>query len=344
MENKLLLGFIVFSLTASGLAYGQPFEYDVPFQYGDNGCAVFDDGPYMLAQCYMEETRFGDDPKDPENPYNLDTSTDDGCLEGYTRDMDNLPMCVLDEVIEKEALEKCFNDPKCPVGFWEDEDGNIVNNQEELDKDPEFVSNQIPDDSYKCGYDIGLYQNEDRFDVPIELWIDENGQTHVRLYQDQSVVPDNYTSEEDLAVQACLAQWDLEKRVKHDTGFGVSTVPNSEDIFQHHSDVAFGIPPISQDMVNQQANADFENTQLKNLICNGYYSNEYKISFGCDPEDPYVTDDSKKPTMEEVFPDWMAAKINQYNLDGGAEMAKEKQRENIFKQMDSLRKQLAGLN
>lgn len=342
-EQKVLDDLNQYRLTAEIRVYEGEVTIPLKHPLESKECRYHPDDPRVWTECVFIGPLINgtSGPDCSPNELNLCVGTENGCLEGYVRDIETQE-CKLPEQIEKEALEKCFNDTSCPVGLWEDEDGNIVNNQGTIgdgtatSQSPE----ELPESIYKCGYDIGLYQNEEQFEVPIDFWIDEDGQTHVRLYQDDGVKTDNFTTVEELAVEACLGQWDLEVREAIDVR---TTVPNSEDFTPHHSDAAFGIPPIGQARVNEEANKDFDNLSFQNLICNGPYSQAYKTQQGCEPEKGYEHDETKVPEMKNVISDEIGNKINQYNEDDGENMSKDLQKENIAEQIRALQKQLAGL-
>ena len=343
MIPRLLIAFSAFSVAAiflSSAANAETFTYEVPFDYGDNGCTVFEDGEYKLAQCYMEESRFNSDPKDPVNPpENLSTDTDDGCAEGLDRDIETNE-CKTPEDIARDALAACKEDLTCPSGFYEQPDGTVIN-FDDLIAESQKTPDVLPDEGYyMCANDIALYQGGNQFDVPIEIWIDDDGNKNVRLIDDNSIKTDQFTTMEELAIEACFGQWDLEIREAVDIR---TMVPNSEDYAPYHSDVAFGIPAISQDRLNELQNEDAPMVvSIKNIICNGYYSDAYKISYGCD-KDAAFENLYDAPELSNVFPDEIASKINQYNNDDGAAMAKQLQKDHITDKLLSLQKQLRAL-
>lgn len=342
MPDKLLLGFVLFSLASIGLvsANAEEFTVEVPFEYGDNGCTEFKDGEWKLYQCYMEETRFnGTD----NNPNHLSTETDDGCLDGYDRDV-TTNECKLPSVIEAEAWQECYDDPNCPVGIFI-KDGIVTNNQEIIDDIDGINTSFYSEGIIYCGYDIDLYQTNDKFEIPTVEYTDENGNPAIRLDKNsdmKSINLANYPDEKErrMAVEACLGQTTLEKQQKFGGVGSITAVPNSEDYFPHHSEVAFGIPPISQAMVNADANKGFTNTSVENLICNGFYSQLTKLYFGCDPETGYVTT-LPTPTMNDAFNAKMQKEINTFNNDDGYKMSQDLFHE---KSVEALQRQLANQN
>lgn len=349
MVNSLLLGFLVFSLASIGLisAHAEQFTVEVPFDYGDNGCTEFVDGEWKLYQCYMEETHFPADP--PSNPDNLSTETDDGCLEDYDRDH-TTEECKLTTVIEAEALQECYDDIHCPVGFWETEDGEIVNNQDKIDledKATPTVGDGIPDGVFMCGRDIALYQDGTTYETPTESWIDRDGKFHIRVEIDGSLKAINLSNYPEIkadrmAAQECIAQHALKIREAIDQRL---TVTNADDIFFDHKDIAQFIPPISAERVNAEANAETDNNKsIKDLICltNSPYSLETKKYYGCE-KDYGVSDESLKTEIGNTFSPEMAAKIKQFNDDGGAEMASDIHTALINEQLAALRAQLESL-
>lgn len=307
------------------IASAEPFTAEVPFNYTKSGGTLTQNtDDYKKFEMYAEwksDEKFMED----NNPYHLDISTNDGCLEGYDRDIET-DECKLTEVIAAEALADCKADLTCPSGNFRLDNGTTINYDELITHDPvqSVQVEEIPDDAFYCGYDISLYQDGSQFETPVVVWTDEDGQNHVQIYVDKSLKSINLKnypaiSKERMAAQACLAQWELEKREAIDVR---TTVPNDEDYFVYHAQVASGIPAIGQDRVNNDANKDHQNTPLRNLICNGYYTIEYKKSFGCKYDFP-VGDLSKVPTVENVIPLDMGARIEQFNNDGGYHMALE---------------------
>jgi len=245
---------------------------------------------------------------------------------------------------EAEAIADCKADLTCPSGNYQYPDGTIVDFDEDIEEPPEDLP---PEGVYRCGYDIALYQDGSQFDVPIEIWIDLDGNKNVRLVKDYSLVSDKHTTIDELAVDACFAQWSLEIRehIVGPEGTTITKVPNSEDKQINHQDFAFGIPPITQALVNTEANKDTPaNISIRNLICNGNYEKFYKDSFidpvtgqGCTTEPLKGAD---PPEAKQVIPDWMQDDIDQYNLDGGKQMAKDKKTADLNREIANLVKQL----
>lgn len=256
---------------------------------------------------------------------------------------------VTTEEFEREAWTECYENLTCPVGLFEQPDGTIVNFEEILEEDLQSEANVIQEEEvFKCGYDISLYQDGTQFEVPIEVWTDTDGNKHVRIDKDYSlkaldlkVHPEIRNSR--LAVEACFGQWDLEKRehIFGAEGTTITKVSNEDDVQQYHAEAAFGIPPISQDMVNLDANKDRQtNLSIDNLICNGNYEHSYKKLFGCFTEWP---EGDTVPTIEDTFPEWLKSKIDQYNRDGGAAMATEINKDNTAQSLLRLQTQLRSL-
>lgn len=250
-----------------------------------------------------------------------------------------------DEVHTAEAIADCKEDLTCPSGNYEMPDGTVVDLDEEIAKS-QNTPDELPDEGvFKCGYDISLWQDGSQFEAPIEIWIDSDGNKNVRLVDNNLIETDNQTTPSDLAVEACFAQWELEKREKitGEEGTTITMVDNSNEIQIYHSDAAFGIPPIGQAQVNERANVGFSNTSIKNTICNGYIDNNYKKEYGCFDDDEVPQGDEPKP-LTNLIPESIESKIEQYNRDGGAAMAKQLQKEHITDKLLALQKQLRSLN
>jgi len=241
---------------------------------------------------------------------------------------------------QAEAKADCKESLTCPSGNYQFTNGTIVDFDDfiELSQPTPFV---LPEESFRyvCANDIALYQDGYQFEAPFEIWIDKDGKKNVRLLDDNSVEADNKTTPDELAVEACFAQWNLEIR----DNIAVRTIVTGEDDRQiYHAEAAYGETPKSQAFVNDLANKDRDsNLSIHNLICNGYYEHIYKKAMGCFTEFPESF--REIPTANDVFSEELKAKIEQYNSDDGVQMAKELQRQQIYDKFNSLQNQLRAL-
>lgn len=254
---------------------------------------------------------------------------------------------VTTEEYQEEAYQECYDSLECPAGWFEQDDGTIVNFEEILKEDLQTRANVVLEDEiFKCGYDITLYQDGTQFEVPIEVWIDTDGNKHVRIDKDYSLKAIDLKNYPDIsrdrkAVEACFGQWDLEKRehIFGEPGTTITKVSNEDDFQQYHADVAFGITPKSQAFVNAEANKDIDpNLSLDNIICNGNYQHSYKKVMGCFTDWP----EGDEPTPQrDAFPEWLKSKLDQYNRDGGKSMATEISKYNAAQSLLRLQTQLS---
>ncbi len=345
--HKTLIAFTMFSIMAIGLSivYAEEFTVDVPFDFGDNGCTLYEDGELKRYECYMQESKF-------TNPDHLSTETENGCEEGYVRDIVT-EECKLPEVLEEEAIQRCYDDPTCPVGIWHDPvTDKIVNNQEKIIDDETSTAQKIENSFIKslkdmCSYDINLYQDGSEFEIALEKFVDpETGEIRTqfkKMFMNESIDLQNYPELKRLvlAVEACIGQ----QKLKVQEAIAFRATPDYVGVQQpYHAQVASGIPPFSQARVNAESNENHTNLSWKNIVCNstGQYDHRYKQIIGCNDSEYFSIRDA--PQMEDAFNAEIQAKIRQYNQDGGREMAKEIHKQKIAEQLLSLQKQLRSFD
>ena len=342
--NKIILTILIASImtfAVSSIANAEPFEVEVPFDYEKSGCT------YTLNvteryDCYMEST-------EPfTNPNHLSTSTDDGCEEGYDRDLDTHE-CKLDAVIEEEAWQACYDDPTCPVGIWNDPvTKKIVNNEDIITADEMTASEKVTKDYTNalkdlCAYDIALYQDGTEFEVAFDEYLDhETGElrTKFKKFFDMKSIDlgtlDPDTRRLMLAVEACIGESELKVREKI-----AWLTTDTEDKQVNHADVAFGIPPIGQSRLNEIENAKVEQQgfSIVNDICNGYYTNSWKLTFKeCQVD--YSVGNGTAPVMKDTISGEIKEQLEQYVEDDGDQMAKDLTKKHIEEKIASLRKQM----
>jgi len=324
----LAMAILIFGIGIVNV-YGEVFTYEPSFEWEFTLCEEFFDGDVPIAQCVIEGVN---DSRYTGEQYTVPS----GDIIWDDEKKEYVPT----EEFEKEAYTFCFNDLECPAGWYQFPNGTTVNFEELIEESQETPDVLPPENVYRCGYDIALYQDGSQFEVPIEIWIDEEGNKSVRLVEDDSIKTDQTTTVQDLAVEACFAQWELEIREQVDV---ITAVPNVDDYFRYHADVAYGIPPIGQARVNIAENEDRPaNLSVHNIICNGSYSYFYQVAEGCEDAD-YARGYEPAP-IRETFPDWMQSDIDQYNRDGGITMAKHLLKEQNTDKLLTQQKQLRALD
>lgn len=372
---KLAISFMILSLLAIGVissADAQPFNYEVPFQYGDSGCTVFEDGQYKLAQCYMEESHFVDD--DPSNPEHLSTETDDGCAEGYDRDFIT-EECKLPEVIVEEAQKAYEESQKDPVISPTIEfEGRFFDNTPVSPTDVAIIksiNNMLETDAHcyqgSDGSNTAGIQNERSFPVPtiiIQKLVDG-------IMRDVTILDLRpTTSNEDLKSylgviegfkQECRAQMMLDDTTEGAKILSVADkhfaycddLPNTSvefdpmcgKIYKDHSVIAADVPIWSQARTNEEANfnADFHQWNIVDDVCNGFYTQTWKMTFQeCrDIRDAKQTG-STVGKSTEIQNDVEDA-LNAFKADGGAAMFEQLQKDKIAEQISRLFKQIRAL-
>jgi hypothetical protein len=344
-SNKIILTIIIASVLTvafSSVANAEPFEVEVPFDYNKSGC-VYSLNVTERYDCYMAQT----EPYD--NPNNLSVNTDDGCLEGYDRDITD-DKCKLPEVIAEEAWQACYDNPECPVGIWNDPvTDKEVNNQDIIDEDEKSTSEKIDDDYTNalkdlCAYDIALYQDGTEFEVAFEEYLDhETGElrTKFKKFFDMTSIDlrnmDSDTRRLMLAVEACIGESELKVREKI-----AWLTTDTEDKQTYHAMVASGIPPISAERLNTIQNEGLEkdNNPLSPLICK-LYSHHTQQMLGCKQKEAEEGDPTKATPLENIITGEIKEQIDQYNLDSGEQMAKDLTKKNIEEKIASLKRQLA---
>jgi len=341
--NKIILTIIIASVmtfAVSSIANAEPFEVEVPFEYNKSGC-VYTLNVTERYDCYMAQT-------EPfTNPNHLSVHTDDGCEEGYDRDITD-DKCKLPEVIEEEAWQACYDDPECPVGIWNDPmTKKLVNNEEIRIHSEMSVSEKVSKDYTKalkdlCAYDIALYQDGTEFEVAFEEYLDHDTgelRTKFKKFFDLKSIDlrtlDSDTKRLMLAVEACIGETEL--KVREQIAY---LTTDTEDKQVNHADVASGIPPIGQARLNQMQNEGLEkdNNPLSPLICK-LYSHHTQMALGCKMK-PNPVGNGTATVIGNTITGEIAERIEQYNLDEGDQMAKDLTKKHIEEQIASLRKQL----
>jgi len=342
--NKIILTIIIASImtfAVSSIANAEPFEVEVPFDYNKSGC-TYSMNVTERYDCYMEQT-------EPfTNPNHLSTTTDDGCLEGYDRDFETHE-CKPDAVIEEEAKQACYDDPTCPVGIWNDPTTKKVVNNEDIITADEMTASQKVEKNYTnalkdlCAYDIDLYQDGTTFEVAFDEYLDhETGElkTKFKKFFDLKSIDlrtlDPDTKRLMLAVEACIGEQELKVREK----IGWLTTDTEDKIF-NHADIAQFVPPISADRLNEIENAKVEQQgfSIVNDICNGYYTNSWKLTFKeCQVD--YPVGNGTAPEMKDTIQGEIKENLEQYEEDDGDQMAKDLVKEKIAKKISSLLAQM----
>lgn len=351
MHNKLLLGFVLFSLTSVGLisVNAEPFEVEVPFDYNKSGCTLTaNQTDYKFYDCYASFQAFNA--------------------------TEFLPNLVWDEVdkeyktpeqLEEEAkaiyLEELINNNI--VEF----EGRVFETNPETRTDKLMIKqiNEMLDSNARCfqgadGTNTAGIQNERNFPIPtIDIQkFDDDGDSYTITVLDTRAIITNEDLKGYLGViekykRECQAQMILDDSQggilsSFDKQFAYcDDVPNTTaefdpqcgKVYRDHSVIASNIPIWSQERVNQEANFVVEQNSfsIEEDICNGYYSDIYKQTFKeCQIE--YESGNGVIPNGE-IF-NKAEEKMKQYKSDGGAQMAKELSEKVIAEKISRLLEQI----
>jgi len=356
MENKIFLGFLVFSVSMLGFlsySHAEPFSVEVPFDYNKSGCTLTANSTdYKFYECYASYQAVN------ATKYLPDLVWDEVDKEYKTP-----------EQLEKEAKEDYaiwledqtkFEDP-----FLESQANNLGNDPSS-EMAAKFIDNFVGGKCYQGspGSTTAGIQKEFAFEIPTideVRWVD--GEKFIVQVLDRS-----QTTNEDLKgivgyiishQQECIA----EEKLLDEQGGVLSTVdknfafcddvPNTSPeynplcgkVYSDHSVIAANIPTWSQERVNQEANFKVDmsdNTfDIVEDVCKGYYTESYKMTFQeCrDIRDSNIVISGGHVPDMEIQND-VEDRMNQYLADGGKAQAEELMKKKIQDQISELYRQL----
>lgn len=369
--NKLLVIFVLFSITTIGLSYSvsaDGFEYDEPFESQKSGCTLITNSDNLKRwECYGEWRSA--DYIDPAGE--LTPPSEDGCPSGLDIDI-TTGECRPFEDIAEEAKEEYFKslvnpepeaDPRLP-----DADSDKVTDKELIKK----INNVLESEDPRCyqgwGTTAGVQAVRD-FPIPVKSYV-LNGVTHIEL---DTSVPDGAMDYKGLLkeilthAQECKAQIIL----NNNQGGILSSQDFQSGFCDLHSDnlsieesVQAGcgmssgayynnlhatVPEWSQARTSQESNfgIDMSNNRYDIVedICEGYYTNTYKMTF---KECREIRDSKVElsgghvPELKDYGHDLEIA-VNLYKEDGGKSMAEELQKKTIQDKISELFRQMKAL-
>jgi len=356
MENKIVLGFILFSISMVGfLSYSNAEEFvvDVPFDYNKSGCTLTaNTTDFKFYDCYASYQKFN------ATAWIPDLVWDEVDKEYKTT-----------EQLEKEAKEDHqiwldeqtkFDDP-----FLEAQANQLGDNPTD-DRAAKFIDNFVGGKCYQgaAGSTTAGIQNEFAFEIPTideVRWVD--GEKVIVQVLDRS-----QTTNEDLKGivgyiishrEECIA----EEKLLDERGGILSVVdrnfafcddvPNTSvefnplcgKVYADHSVIASNIPTWSQDRVNQEANfgVDMSNNRFDIVedVCEGFYTQTYKMTFQeCRDirDSKIIISGGHVPDME--IQNDVEDRMNEYLADGGAAQAEELRKKAISDKISELYRQL----
>ncbi len=371
LMNKLLVIFVLFSITTIGLSYSvsaDGFEYDEPFESQKSGCTLITNSDNLKRwECYGEWRSA--DYIDPAGE--LTPPSEDGCPSGLDIDI-TTGECRPFEDIAEEAKEEYFKslvnpepeaDPRLP-----DADSDKVTDKELIKK----INNVLESEDPRCyqgwGTTAGVQAVRD-FPIPVKSYV-LNGVTHIEL---DTSVPDGAMDYKGLLkeilthAQECKAQIIL----NNNQGGILSSQDFQSGFCDLHSDnlsieesVQAGcgmssgayynnlhatVPEWSQARTSQESNfgIDMSNNRYDIVedICEGYYTNTYKMTF---KECREIRDSKVElsgghvPELKDYGHDLEIA-VNLYKEDGGKSMAEELQKKTIQDKISELFRQMKAL-
>jgi hypothetical protein len=356
MENKILLGFIMFSVFSLGFlsySHAEPFTVEVPFDYNKSGCTLTaNTTDYKFYDCYasfqaVNATEFLPDLvwDEVDKEYKTPEQLEKEAKEDYAIQFED------DQTFEDPHLESMVD--------------SLGDSSSDL-KAEELIDNYIGGKCYQGadGTTTAGIQDENSFEIPTideVRWVD--GEKVIVQVLDRS-----QTTNEDLKgivgyiishQQECIA----EEKLLDESGGILSVVdkhfaycddvpntsvefdPNSGKPYLDHSGIGSNVPTYSQDRVNQESNFGVDmadNTfDIVEDVCEGYYTESYKMTFQeCRDirDSKVVISGGHVPDME--IQNSIEDRYNQYLADGGKAQAEELRKKAIQDKISELYRQL----
>ena len=370
LMNKLLVIFVLFSITTIGLSYSvsaDGFEYKEPFESQKSGCTLITNSDNLKRwECYGEWRSA--DYIDPAGE--LTAPSEDGCPSGLDIDI-TTGECRPFEDIAEEAKEEYFKslvnpepevNPKLP-----DANSDRATDKELIKKINNILAAEDPRCYQGFGTTTGVQQVRD-FSIPVHT-ITRDGKTFVELDTSVPRGAMNYGGllKEILTHgQECKAQMILNNiqggvLSSQDYQSGFCDVHSKDLSIEESVQAGCGmssgafynnlhatVPEWSQARTSQESNfgIDMSNNRYDIVedICEGYYTNTYKMTFKeCrDIRDSKVELSGGHIPSTEIQND-AEDKMLQYLKDGGASQAKELREKTIQKKISQLMKQMQTL-
>ena len=280
----------------------------------------------------------------------------------------------LDDILEEEAKAECFDNPECPLGIYNPtpEPETPVSPERASDKELiKKINNILAAEDPRCYQGFGTtagVQDVRDFSIPVHT-VTIGGKTFVELdtsvprgsmeyrgllkeilthgqeCKAQMVLNNNQggvLSSQDYQSGFCdLHSKDLSIDESVQAGCGMSSGA-------FYNNIRTTIPVWTQDRINQEGNfgVDMSNNRYDIVedICEGYYTNSYKMTF---KECRDIRDSKYISTLDPVkstrIQNDAEDKMLQYLKDGGAEQAKELREKTIQDKISQLMKQAKTL-
>jgi hypothetical protein len=331
---KILTLFLVFTAIGMGYAYAAPVTVDVPHEYTNVDPCVTITNQYggQNTQCLF----VGANP----NPNNLSTATEDGCLDGYSRDYETQE-CKLDEVIVEEAKKAYEEFVKETMDKLTPTEKIIVQlEQEELRKPLDAADKQLLEKLKRlgavCRYDIEQIQTYEEFDIPTDKIYDPETNTwSVQIYKNYDLVSIDKSkhillNKIDRAVEACIAQGVLSTKI-----IGAGTTNKIVDGFgsqRYHAEHTYldniyangkHFYAMTAASVNAQQNVT-PITSIRDTICNNeQFTAAFKEQHAC-PKPEYV-DTIVRPHIYNPFGDEGRVLLDQFATYQDGDMREQEQ-------------------
>jgi len=358
MMNKLIFMPLLLVLIIP-IVFAEENTVNVPFTSHGNSCTF--DEIAIEYHCIWQGT------PDKMTRETLEEFKDNLTVEEYIE--------ALDDILEEEAKAECFDNPECPLGIYNPtpEPETPLSPESASEKALiEKINNILAAEDPRCyqgfGTTTGVQQVRD-FSIPVHT-ITRDGKTFVELDTSVPTGAMNYGGllKEILTHgQECKAQLVLNNMQggvlssqDYQSGFCDLNSDNlsieesvqagcgmSSGAFYHN--LRASVPEWSQARTSQESNfgIDMSNNRYDIVedICEGYYTNSYKMTF----KECREIRDSKIELSGGHVPDLkdygieLEAKVNLYKEDGGKSMAKDIAKQILEDKVSQLMKQLRAM-
>ena len=331
--NKLLVSyglFVVLSVGFLSFANAEEMSVDIDHPVSEMNCERSDMGALPRTICIFVA------PQDEDNPVVWDFKD-----EKWTTV----------EELEKEAkeeYEKLMEEQPIVVEptYWESQ----LERLKESDKDTatgselrQTLNDFIGAQCFRGLLDDGTaaFQTFGAWDIPTEEFIDPmTGEKKIRIAKDydiESVDLKGLLGKIDKLVEECIAQGILAGNTS--PSYRILAIGDI-DPQTYHSDLAQDIPTWSQSRVNEESNMNMISNDVtrqgNDPICNGYYSHQMKLAYGCADTFNYESF-NPAPVLQDYIDNPVYKKFAQYdNGDYSHQLEQVKQR-NLEKYMEKHR-------